>query len=58
MSYKVVMNTSRGEIVMTGDHAREFIRKLEHPTEEEKQQSKDMLAKCRELAKSITSRIK
>lgn len=53
-----VYSSHRGEIKISGDAAREFIRKLEHPTPEELQERKEVRDRCRELAKTITSRLK
>lgn len=53
-----VYSSHRGEIVITGDSARELIRKLDHPTAEELRQRKEVADRCHKFAKMITSKIK
>jgi hypothetical protein len=54
---KVVYHSNYGTVTITGDAAKEFIRKLKYPTEEEEEERKRLLERCRELSKDITIRV-
>ena len=43
-------------VTITGETAKEFILRLERPTAEETEESRNVMAKCKDLAKSITVR--
>lgn len=54
---KVIIDGSFGNhAVLTGDAAKEFIRRIDNPTEEELEATRKMLDRCRELAKDIPMR--